>query len=81
VKGKEEWFIGGVTDENAREATLSFDFLPSGKKYTATIYADAKGITWKKDPQKYTITKVSVTSKSKMKVPLAAGGGVAVSIR
>ncbi len=35
AKGSGEWFVGGVTDENAREMTVSFDFLEPGKKYVA----------------------------------------------
>ena len=42
AKGKNEWFVGAITDENARTATIPFDFLPDGKKYIATIYEDGK---------------------------------------
>ncbi|MHC2992815.1 alpha-glucosidase [Pontibacter sp. HJ8] len=81
AKGKNEWYVGGVTDENARTATVRFDYLPKGKSYIATIYADAKDASWNKNPQKYTIRKVLVNSKSVLKQPLAPGGGVAVSIK
>ena len=37
AKGVNEWFVGGITDENAREAVIDFSFLPAGKKYVATI--------------------------------------------
>ncbi|MBR4135268.1 MAG: glycoside hydrolase family 97 protein [Bacteroidales bacterium] len=36
------WYIGGITDENAREVTVKLDFLKPGVKYEAIIYADAK---------------------------------------
>lgn len=36
------WYIGGITDENAREVTVKLDFLKPGVTYEATIYADAK---------------------------------------
>lgn len=81
AKGKNEWFIGGVTDENARTAKISFDFLPEGKKYIATIYADGKDASYDKNPQSYTIKKMVVNSSSKLKQKLAAGGGVAISIK
>ncbi|MCX2740862.1 glycoside hydrolase family 97 protein [Pontibacter sp. M82] len=80
AKGKNEWYVGGVTDENARTATVRFDFLPKGKNYIATIYADAKDASWNKNPQKYTIRKVLVNSKSVLKQAMAPGGGVAVSV-
>lgn len=80
AKGKNEWFIGGVTDENARTSKISFDFLPKGKEYVATIYADGKDASYDKNPQSYIIKKVVVNSRSKLKQNLAPGGGVAISI-
>nr|WP_276496882.1 glycoside hydrolase family 97 protein [Pontibacter litorisediminis] len=81
AKGKNEWYVGGITDENSRTTNVRFDFLPKGKEYVATIYADAKDASWNKNPQQYTITKVRVNSKSALKQYLAPGGGVAVSIK
>lgn len=81
AKGKNEWFVGGITDENSRTAALKFDYLPKGKKYVATIYADAKDANWNEKPQNYTIKKVDVTSKTELKQYLAPGGGFAISIK
>ncbi len=41
-KPHDVWYIGGITDENAREVTVKLDFLKPGVTYEATIYADAK---------------------------------------
>ncbi|WP_218937574.1 MULTISPECIES: glycoside hydrolase family 97 protein [Antarcticibacterium] len=81
AKNKNEWYVGGITDENARTSTISFDFLPPGETYIATIYADGKDASWNEKPQSYNIRKVRVTSKSKLKQQLAPGGGFAVSIK
>ncbi len=81
AKGKNEWFVGGITDENRRTAAISFSFLPKGKTYVATIYADGKDASYDKNPQQYTIGKKLITSRSVLRQQLAAGGGVAVSIR
>lgn len=81
AKGKEEWYVGGITDENARRADISFSFLPEGEAYVATIYADGKNASWNKNPQDYTIRKVIVDAGSKLEQKLAPGGGVAISIR
>jgi glucan 1,4-alpha-glucosidase len=81
AKGKDAWFVGSITDENEHTATVAFEFLPAGKKYEATIYSDGKDASWDKNPQSYTIKKVTVTSKTKLKLPMAPGGGVAVSIK
>ena len=63
------------------ETKLAFDFLEPGKKYIATIYADAKDASWDKNPQAYTITKGILTSKSKLNLKAASGGGFAISIK
>ena len=81
AKGKNEWFVGGITDENPRTADIPFDYLPKGKTYVATIYADGKDASWQKNQQSYTIRKALITSKSRLKQALAAGGGVAISIK
>lgn len=81
AKGKEEWYVGGITDENARTATIPFSFLPKGKKYIATIYADGKDASFDKNPQDYTIRTVIVDSKSVLKQRLATSGGVAISVK
>ena len=81
AKGKNEWFIGAITDENAREATLTFEFLPKGKTYTATIYADGPTASYDKNSQSYAIKTVKVTSKTKLKQKLATSGGCAVSVK
>ncbi|KEO71952.1 glycoside hydrolase family 97 protein [Anditalea andensis] len=81
AKGKNEWFIGSVTDENARQASINFDFLPSGNTYIATVYADGKDASWDKNPQSYTVNKFLVNATSKLKQHIAPGGGLAISIK
>lgn len=80
-KGTENWFIGAITDENPRTATIDFSFLPKDKKYEAIIYEDGKNAHWKTNPQSYNIKSVIVTSKTKLQQKLAAGGGVAISVK
>lgn len=80
AKGKESWFVGAITDENARKSTISLDFLTPGKKYKATIYEDAADATWDGNPKAYKIRTVNVDSKSKINLTLATGGGTAISI-
>lgn len=81
AKGKDEWFVGSVTDENPREAIIDFSFLPEGQKFKATVYADGKDADWQTNPQSYTIKTIDVTSKSKLKQRLASSGGLAISIK
>ncbi len=79
AKGSENWFLGAITDENARNTELKLDFLTPGKKYKAILYQDGKTAHWKDNPINYEIKTIEVTSKSKLKLTLAAGGGTAIS--
>lgn len=81
AKDKQEWFLGGITDENPRIALIDFSFLPSGKSYIATIYEDGKEADWQTNPKSYAIRKVIISSKTRLKQQLAASGGVAISIK
>lgn len=80
AKGKSSWFIGNVNGDTARVSSIKFDFLDPGKKYVATIYADAKDAHYKTNPQAYTIRKLVINSKSKLSQLSAPGGGYAISI-
>jgi hypothetical protein len=79
TKGKETWFLGAITDENARKSEIKLDFLSKGKKYKAIIYEDAKDADWKNNPIAYKIRTIVVTNKSKINLNLAPGGGTAIS--
>lgn len=81
AKGTGDWYVGCTADENGHVTKLAFDFLEPGKKYIATIYADAKDASWDKNPQAYTITKGILTNKSKLNLRAASGGGFAISIK
>jgi len=80
AKGTNNWFVGNVNGETPRTSKIDFSFLEKGKKYTATIYADAKEAHYKTNPQAYTIRKIMATNKSKLEQLSASGGGYAISI-
>ena len=81
--GKEHdvWYVGGITDENAREVSVKLDFLQPGVKYEATVYADAPDADYETNPQAYTITRQTVTSETTLDLRMARAGGFAVSLR
>ena len=81
AKGGDEWFVGCVTGKAAHDSNFKLDFLDAGRKYEATIYADAKNADYRNNPQAYTITKKKVTAKTALKLHSAAGGGFAISIK
>lgn len=79
-KGTSRWFVGGITDENARTAEFRLDFLDPSKKYVATLYADGKDADYQNNPTDYRIKKGIVTAKTKLSVRLARSGGFALSL-
>jgi hypothetical protein len=79
-KNSNNWFVGNVNGLKARTSTISLDFLEKGKKYEATIYADAADAHYKTNPQAYKITKQKVTYKTKLQLSTAPGGGYGISI-
>ncbi|MBD5224116.1 MAG: glycoside hydrolase family 97 protein [Bacteroidales bacterium] len=79
-KNSDDWFVGAITDENARTAEIDLSFLPKNEKFIATIYEDAPDADWKENPQAYKIRNVDVKSGMKLKQKLAPGGGAAIRI-
>ena len=79
-KHSDDWYVGAITDGNARTALIDFSFLPKGEKYEATIYEDAPDANWETNPQAYRIRKVKVDSRTRLKQHLAPGGGTAIRV-
>ena len=78
---RDVWYVGGITDEHARNVSVKLDFLKPGTKYEATIYADAPDADFETNSQAYTITRKVVNSKTTLKLWMARSGGFAISIR
>lgn len=82
AKGKDAWYIGCTAGDNGHKTNIALDFFTPGKTYTATIYADAKGTAWNKNPESYVIKKMKVNNKTVLKNLVAGvGGGFAISIQ
>ena len=79
-KGTGNWFVGGITDENQRSYTISFDFLDSGTTYLATIYRDKNDSHFKTNPTAIEIEKVEVTKDTVKEIRMKEGGGFAISL-
>ena len=80
-KGSPRWFVGGVAGLHGHTATVDCSFLERGRRYEATIYADAPDADYLTNSQAYTITKKTVGSRSRLKIHAVEGGGFAISIR
>ena len=79
-KNSDNWFIGAITDEQARDFNVKLDFL-SADKYEITIYKDAEDSDWEKNPMKYEIEKKTVKKNEVLKLKLAPGGGCAIMLK
>jgi alpha-glucosidase len=80
-RGGQTWFLGAITDEEARTFNVPLSFLTPGKRYVAEIYADGPKADWLNNPLPVTITRRIVTSASRLGLVLAPGGGQAIRIR
>lgn len=79
-KHSEDWYVGSTAGNQARVSEISLSFLTPGVKYEATIYADSKDADSLTNPQSYTITTKTVTSKTKLKLPVVVSGGYAIRL-
>lgn len=80
-KGKDTWFVGGVTDEEQRTVTVDLGFLTPGKTYEAVLYTDAEDAHYKTNPQAYRISRSKVTTGDSLQVTMAPGGGFGLSLK
>ena len=80
-RGGGDWYMGAITDEEARKITQRLDFLAPGKQYEAQIYADAPGADYRTNPSALTIRKRKVTSTDDLDLDMAPGGGVAIRFK
>lgn len=77
-KASENWFLGSITNQNARTVKLNLKFLDSNKKYKAKIFRDGKGADYETNPYPVIIEEKQVDSTTILSVDLARGGGVAI---
>lgn len=80
-RGSEDWYLGAVTDENARALDLNLDFLDAGRTYAAEIYRDGDDADWRERPFSIAIEKRPARRGDAWKFRLAAGGGLAIRFR
>lgn len=79
-RGTGNWFVGSITDENARKITVNFDFLPEGQEFKAQIYKDGKDAHYRDNPGDYEITSETIKKGDELSFQLAPGGGLAISL-
>jgi alpha-glucosidase len=80
-RNSDHWYIGGITDEEAREAVVPLTFLEPDRTYTLTLWRDAEEADWETNPYAYRIEERTVTSRDTLSVGMAKGGGFAAWLR
>lgn len=73
-----QWFLGSITDEQARTFDVSLSFLDSNCQYVAEIYRDGDSADWQENPTSYMVEQRDVDSNTVLRLRLAAGGGQAI---
>lgn len=80
-KNSPDWYVGGVTNSDARDYTVKFDFLPQGEEYECTVYCDAADSDGFTNPEQYEIFNTRVTSASELPLRMARAGGFAMRLQ
>jgi alpha-glucosidase len=80
-RGGSDWYLGAVSDEEARSFEVPLTFLEEGREYVAEVYADGDGAHWRDNPLPLEISEVPVNAGSTLTIAMAPGGGQAVRIR
>ena len=79
-RGTDNWYIGGITDEQAREAVVPLSMLDEGYTYHLTLWRDGRHADWQTNPYDYEIEECDVTSADHLVIPMAPGGGFAAEL-
>ena len=80
-RGTDNWYIGGITDEEAREIEVPLTMLEKDRTYTLTFYRDAEDADWETRPYAYNIEEREVTADDTIRVRMAPGGGFAMELK
>ena len=79
-RGGDNWWVGSITNEEARTLELRLDFLDEGATYRAVIYEDGPTADFERNPYEMTIRQQEVTCQSTLTLRLARSGGAGIRI-
>jgi alpha-glucosidase len=77
----DDWYLGALTDEEARTVTIQLDFLDKDKRYQAQIYRDGEKAEWKNNPYDIVIENKSVSQADSLTLVMATSGGTAIRFK
>lgn len=76
-RGGSDWYLGAITDENARTLDVPLSFLGKGR-WMAQIYEDTPQTSYETSPETYQYREVEVSAKDVLNIKLATSGGCAI---
>ena len=77
-RNSSDWYLGAITDEQARSFSIPLDFLDKQKNYTAQIYRDGPNADYDSNPYDIIIEEINMSSQDTYKLALGKGGGAAI---
>jgi alpha-glucosidase len=80
-RGQPDWYLGALSDENARTLRLPLAFLEPGTQYVAEIYRDGPLADWQTRPYDMVVEQRRVTAADTLELALATSGGAAIRLR
>lgn len=77
----EDWYLGGLTDENARVVQIDTDFLDKNRLYEMQTYQDGAKADWLNNPYEMEIYRKPIRAGQKLTLRMAQSGGVAIRFK
>ena len=75
-----DWFIGGITNENSRSVKLNLDFLDDGR-YKAKLYTDINKSHYKENQFAISEEVRNLNKNDNLDIYMAPGGGFAIWLK
>lgn len=80
-RGGDDWYLGAISDEEARTLEVPLSFLEPGVSYEAQVYRDADDADWMKNPTAYVVESKKVNADTVLTIQMAPGGGQAIRFK
>ncbi len=77
-RNSDDWYLGAITNEHARQLKINLNFLDKNATYKATIYSDGPEADYVKNPNDIKVEEKNVTSTDQLNLNLATSGGTAI---
>ena len=79
-RGGEDWYIGGITNEEPRELVLPLTMLDPDRTYRAYIWHDSDDADWQTKPVGTAYEEADVWATDTLHPWMASGGGFAIQL-